>query len=69
MKLDKGELAPMPRASQASDIQPPGRLAATVVVAGGAVAVALLVVAGVLWLRYGTAVFFQTLAAGLAACF
>lgn len=32
----------------------------------GAVA---LVAAGVLWLRYGTAVFFQTLAAGLAACF
>lgn len=25
--------------------------------------------AGVLWLHYGTAVFFQMLAAGLAACF
>jgi hypothetical protein len=29
----------------------------------------VLALAGVLWLRYGTAVFFQTLSAGLAACF
>jgi hypothetical protein len=29
----------------------------------------VLAVAGVLWLRYGSAVFFQTLSAGLAACF
>ena len=25
--------------------------------------------AGVLWARYGTAVFFETIAAGIAACF
>ncbi|MFZ5731166.1 MAG: hypothetical protein ACOY4O_00410 [Pseudomonadota bacterium] len=25
--------------------------------------------AGVLWFRYGTAVFFETIAAGIAACF
>jgi hypothetical protein len=29
----------------------------------------MLAAAGVLWMRYGTAVFFQTLASGLAACF
>ena len=32
--------------------------------AGGAVAIAL-----VLWAHFGTAVFFETIAAGIAACF
>jgi hypothetical protein len=40
------------------------------IVVGGAVAVgALLLAAAVLWMRYGTAVFFEMIAAGLAACF
>ncbi|WP_034464318.1 hypothetical protein [Afipia sp. P52-10] len=36
-----------------------------------AVAVALLFLAGALalWVHYGTAVFFETIAAGIAACF
>jgi len=57
------------QAVQAPELDSPNRLAVTVAVAGGAAAAAILAVAGVLWLRYGTAVFFQTLAAGLAACF
>ncbi|WP_024510139.1 hypothetical protein [Bradyrhizobium sp. ARR65] len=43
-----------------------GRL---VVVAGGAIAVLVLVAALALWFRYGTAVFFETIAAGVAGCF
>ncbi|TCT05078.1 hypothetical protein [Aquabacter spiritensis] len=40
------------------------------VIAGTGLAVLLLVGAtSVLWLRHGTAVFFDTLAAGLAMCF
>ena len=32
-------------------------------------AVVLVVAAGLLWMKYGTAVFFETIAAGIAACF
>lgn len=55
-------------ASPAS-VRSPNRLAMAVTVAAAMVGAVALVAAGVLWLRYGTAVFFQTLAAGLAACF
>jgi hypothetical protein len=47
----------------------PNRQGAAVGIAAVAVAAVMLAVAGVLWLRYGSTVFFQTLAAGLAACF
>lgn len=53
-------------ASPASAFWSPSRVVTIAAATIGAVA---LVAAGVLWLRYGTAVFFQTLAAGLAACF
>jgi hypothetical protein len=48
----------------------PSRRIATVIVAGGAGfgAVALLGALG-LWFHYGTAVFFETIASGLSACF
>jgi len=32
-------------------------------------AAVLLVATGLLWVKYGTAVFFETIAAGIAACF
>jgi len=54
---------------QAPEIQPSNRPAAAVAVVGGVLAAAMLAAGGVMWLRYGTTVFFQTLAAGLAACF
>ena len=59
----------MVSASSAPESRPPGRLAMAVTVAVLIAAGAVLALAGVLWLRYGTAVFFQTLSAGLAACF
>ncbi len=44
-------------------------LLTSVVIAGGAgLGVALLLVAGLLWARYGTGVFFDVMSAGLATC-
>jgi hypothetical protein len=48
---------------------PASRLARTVVVGGAALGVVLLLAAVVLWLHYGTAVFFEMVASGFAACF
>ena len=49
--------------------EPGSRLARVVVASGSALGVALLIAALVLWLRYGTAVFFEMIASGFAACF
>jgi hypothetical protein len=50
--------------------QRPHRGVAFVVVAGSTVVfVAMLLAAAVLWIRYGTTVFFEMIATGLAACF
>jgi hypothetical protein len=38
-------------------------------IAAGFAAVAIVAGAGALWMQYGTAVFFETIAAGLRACF
>jgi len=38
-------------------------------IAAGVAAVAIVAGAGALWMQYGTAVFFETIAAGLRACF
>jgi hypothetical protein len=40
-----------------------------IAMAGAALGAALLFGAAVLWLHYGTAVFFETIASGLSACF
>ena len=53
--------------TQASE--PAGRLSRAVVVGGAALGAVLLLAALVLWLRYGTTVFFEMIAAGFAACF
>ena len=45
------------------------RLAPTMVVASVALGVAILLGALVLWFHYGTAVFFEMIASGIAACF
>ena len=48
----------------------PPRGVAFIVIVGSAVAVvAMLLAAVALWIRYGTAVFFEMVATGLAACF
>ena len=49
---------------------PPKARAATAIVWSGAVLGALAVIAAAaLWIYYGTAVFFEMIAAGIAACF
>jgi hypothetical protein len=49
---------------------PPGRRAASAIVLGGAgLGAALLLGALVLWFHYGTAVFFEMISSGIAACF
>jgi hypothetical protein len=48
----------------------PARRASAIAVAGGAaVGAALLLAALVLWFRYGTTVFFETIVSGIASCF
>jgi hypothetical protein len=49
--------------------RPISGVASAIVIGSAVVAVALLLAAGVLWVHYGTAVFFEMIATGLAACF
>lgn len=46
-----------------------GRVAQVVVTGGAGLGVAALLGALLLWFHYGTAVFFETIAAGFSACF
>jgi hypothetical protein len=49
---------------------PPARRVASAIVLGGAgLGAALLLGALVLWFHYGTAVFFEMISSGIAACF
>jgi hypothetical protein len=52
-----------------SGTQPSRRVAAAIVVIGAGLAAALLLGALALWYHYGTAVFFEMIASGIAACF
>ena len=52
-----------------SSIQPPRRISQAIVTGGVIVGVAAVLAALVLWFHYGTAVFFETIAAGISACF
>ena len=47
----------------------PASRAPALAIGGAAVGVALLCVALGLWFHYGTAVFFEMIASGIAACF
>ncbi len=49
--------------------RPARRLAPAIVVAGAGLGVIILLAALVLWFHYGTAVFFEMIASGIAACF
>ncbi len=52
-----------------ADVREPGRWS-TVVAISALIALGLTsALAAVLWFQYGTAIFFQMLAAGIAACF
>jgi hypothetical protein len=50
-------------------LEPSGRVTRAVVVGGLVLGVALLLSAAVLWLHYGSTVFFEMIASGFAACF
>lgn len=47
----------------------PARLARAVVAGGVAIGVLLVLAAAILWLTYGSTVFFEMIASGFAACF
>ena len=49
--------------------RPSRRIASVIVVVGAGFGAALLLGALVLWYHYGTAVFFEMIASGIAACF
>jgi hypothetical protein len=53
----------------AASYRPARTLPAVLMVAGAALAAALFVCALGLWFHYGTAVFFEMIASGFAACF
>jgi hypothetical protein len=61
-----------PHSTQAeilSGPRPARKLAQVIVMAGAGLGAGLLVGALVLWFHYGTAVFFEMIASGIAACF
>ena len=64
--LNSARHGPLPPSAER---RPTGVAAFAIIVAGAVVAVATLLAAAVLWIRYGTAVFFEMIATGLAACF
>jgi hypothetical protein len=49
--------------------RPERRLARAIAVGGAGLGVIILLAALVLWFYYGTAVFFEMIASGIAACF
>jgi hypothetical protein len=49
--------------------RPPGGVAFGIAVGSVVLAAAILLGASVLWIHYGTAVFFEMIASGIAACF
>jgi hypothetical protein len=50
-------------------LQPARRIARAIVVGVAGLGIALLLGALVLWIHYGTAVFFEMIASGISACF
>jgi hypothetical protein len=50
-------------------LQPARRIASAIAVGGVVLGAAILLAALVLWFYYGTAVFFEMIASGIAACF
>jgi hypothetical protein len=50
-------------------LQPARRLAPAIVAGGAGLGVIILLAALVLWFHYGTAVFFEMIASGIASCF
>jgi hypothetical protein len=61
---------PIPSQQDVDSVTPLARRAGVIAAAGGvAVVGALSLAAVVLWFQYGTALFFEMIASGIAACF
>lgn len=60
-----------PISAQPNDVAVPaqGRLASVILWGGAGIGGLALVAAAALWFHYGTAVFFEMIAAGISACF
>jgi hypothetical protein len=58
-----------PQQEMPSALRSVRRIAPAIVVGGAVLGVAILLGALVLWFHYGTAVFFEMIASGIAACF
>jgi hypothetical protein len=58
-----------PQQEMPSALRPVRRIAPAIVVGAAVLGVAILLGALVLWFHYGTAVFFEMIASGIAACF
>ena len=50
-------------------LRPARRLAPAIVIGGAGLGATILLAALVLWFHYGTAVFFEMIASGIAGCF
>jgi len=60
---------PYPTPQQMPATIPQRRTAQVIVIGGAGLGVAALLGALLLWFHYGTAVFFETITAGISACF
>ena len=60
---------PTSQSPAANGLSPQSRRATLALAAGLGIAASLLLGATLLWAHYGTAVFFEMIAAGIAACF
>ena len=60
---------PLSSSSELAATRPPRAAARAVAAVVALIGLVVLVAVLALWLRYGTAVFFETIAAGIAGCF
>jgi len=60
---------PISTRQQMAAAEPSRKVASAIVMGATGLGAAILLGAGVLWFHYGTAVFFEMIASGIAACF
>jgi hypothetical protein len=60
---------PVSTPQQMIPTEPSRKVALAIVMSAAGLGAAILLGAGVLWFHYGTAVFFEMIASGIAACF
>lgn len=57
------------RTSEANERSKSRNVRSAIVIGGATFAATALIGASILWIHYGTAIFFETIASGIAACF